>query len=333
MNNIAKLYNYPIESKLRKIVKANHPEISAHELDLYFNKTAVLGKKNKSTSGHIVAFFPNDKWNLDIIVMEKYKKWNKTAYILLAIDIFSRKVYAAPLISKSTEHVLHSFKSILKKAGDFPRVINSDSESAFLSAEFKQFLHEHEIILEAVPMGDHNALGIIDRFVRTLRDILQRKFIATKSLKWEGSLKDIIRIYNKSPHVSLDNISPDDANDNPEYFRKIYLLNKMKSLKNQELPHNKNPKLKEGDFVRIQPNNKTFKKGSEPQLSNRTYRVEKVNGKRVTIDEGQNKTYSIDNLVKTKRYFNQDTLPSDNPVNELNIRRAALRRLYREGLY
>ena len=53
---------------------------------------------------------------------------------------------------------------------------------------------------------------------------------------------------------------------------------------------------KEGDKVRIRIK-ETFRKGSEPRYSDKVYKVEHVNGKRVTLDN--EKTYFESDLIKT----------------------------------
>ena len=48
-------------------------------------------------------------------------------------------------------------------------MITSDSDSTFLSNESDKIFHKYDIIHKTVPVGDHAALGIIDRFARTLK--------------------------------------------------------------------------------------------------------------------------------------------------------------------
>ena len=54
-----------------------------------------------------------------------------------------------------------------------------------------------------VPVGDHHTLGVIDRFVFSLKRILTKQREITKSANWINTFDKVIGIYNKSDHRSL----------------------------------------------------------------------------------------------------------------------------------
>ena len=68
---------------------------------------------------------------------------------------------------------------IIDKLGK-PRIIMSDNDKAFLSKTFTQITDENEIILQTNIKDDHKALGIIDRFARTLKTIISKYFLYVK---------------------------------------------------------------------------------------------------------------------------------------------------------
>ena len=138
-----------------------------------------------------------------------------------------------------------------------------------------------------VPVGDHHSLGIIDRFARTLKTILHKRFIKYDSLNWVDILPKIIENYNNSPHSSIDDITPNEA-DKPENIARIININ----LKKQEDKSTYKNEFKEGDKVRIKISSPMSKK-TEGQYSDEIYRVKEVNGKSIILTNGQIKKYDM----------------------------------------
>ena len=125
-------------------------------------------------------------------------------------------------------------------------------------------------------VGDHHALGIIDRITRTLKSIITKLFLRNKNNNWIDYLDKIISIYNNSPHSGILDIKPNDANtpDNigllVEYYSNLSKANITK------------PDLFKGDKVRINIKG-LFDKGTESIWSNEVYIVESMNGKSVLL--------------------------------------------------
>ena len=134
--------NYPSADKLYKLLKKDNIVISLNKIKEWLSKQEVeqitKQAKNKST-GHITAFFENEFWNIDIFDLSKYDKYNKGyKYIFCAIDIFTRRVWCKAMKNKDNTSVLDAFENIIKD--NKPTVIISDSDSAFLSKSFTDFL-------------------------------------------------------------------------------------------------------------------------------------------------------------------------------------------------
>ena len=93
---------------------------------------------------------------------------------MAGIDVFSRKAYAEPMISKDGGSVREAFIKMTKIVQ--PKTTMSDNESTFLDNEFSEDLHEKQIPLNVNALSDHHALGIIDNFAGTIKTILTRLF-------------------------------------------------------------------------------------------------------------------------------------------------------------
>ena len=135
------------------------PELIATEYHLFSDEYEYAG------TADLIVRINGELWLLDIIDMVKYNLFSRGyKYISLAVDVFSRKVFAVPLKSKDIPHVLEGLKELTKH--EKPRCVLSDHEPAFIGNEFYEYLKKQEIILNVNKLGDQCALGILDNFVK-----------------------------------------------------------------------------------------------------------------------------------------------------------------------
>jgi ribosomal protein L21E len=169
----------------------------------------------------------------------------------------------------------------------------SDSEKSFLSYKFINFLESKEIQLEPVVLNNHHALGIIDRFCRTLKTRLSKLFLARKSTEWINDISNIIYQYNNTENRGILNFTPQEVISDKEKSERILNFNIVKQQKNINLRGTSN--IKEGDKVRLYIND-TFKKGTEQNYTTKSYNVVGKKGKNILLDNGQKVVES--NLLK-----------------------------------
>ena len=87
----------------------------------------VVDKKMYNT---IVAKYKNDNIQIDILVNEQYKQNKNVRYILLAIDVYSRKVFYYFLKNRSGQQLLLGVMNILDQMTELPNSVNLDNEFA-----------------------------------------------------------------------------------------------------------------------------------------------------------------------------------------------------------
>ena len=69
-----------------------------------------------SAGGHIVSFIPNEFWQMDIFDLSRYMISNdEYRYLLVCVDVFSRKAYVEPLKLKTSESVAAAFIKMTSK--------------------------------------------------------------------------------------------------------------------------------------------------------------------------------------------------------------------------
>jgi transposase InsO family protein len=230
-------YNYPSADKLYKIMKKDNITISKNSIVEYLNsleENQLTKQKveSKASYGHITSINPDANWMMDIYDLQKYSPYNKNyKYILAVIDIFTRKAYAVKMKTKSTDDCYKALEHIISMAPKAPDTITSDSDSAFDASKFQTLLKSHNIFYTPVILNDHHALGIIDRFARTLKSIITKIFLRTNTKNWIDHLSNIISRYNNTPHSSLGDIKPNEATTKENEI-KITELNLWKMTKN-----------------------------------------------------------------------------------------------------
>ena len=289
-------YNYPSVNKLYNLLRDDgHKDIKKVDIEKYLNKKEEVQifkekKITKTQQGHITALQPNFTWQLDIFYLIKYHKQNKEyKYILCAVDVFTRFVYCIAMKNKDDPSVSEALEKLFEEADEVPSIITSDNDATFLSQELQKLIKKYGIIHDVVPKNDHNSLGIIDRFARTLKTVLHKRFVKKETTTWIDVLPTIIKNYNNSPHSALDNISPFQA-FLPENIYDIIEINMEKRKAKSTF---KNP-FSVGDKVRVEEVG--FHKKSEGQFTKKIFTAINISGKRVVLDDG--KVYKYDMLKK-----------------------------------
>lgn len=292
MNNLINEYyeksNYGSLDKIYKLMIKDEKTIKKNDIKLFLEKLIEqqLTKEtrdNKNSYGHIVAFNPNEFWQIDIYDLSKYSTSNKNfKYIFAVVDVFSRKSYCFPMKTKNIDDTSLALEKVIKLAGTSPNIITCDSDSSFLGGKFDALLNKNKITLQPVVIGDHHALGIIDRYARTIKQIITKIMLKNKNKLWIDYLDTIVSNYNNLQHSSLNDLSPNEALLK-ENYQTIYHINVEKNSHNNNISN-----LEPNDNVRIRISGK-FKKGTEPLWTDEIYTVKLVKNKSITLTDGTRK--------------------------------------------
>jgi hypothetical protein len=285
-------------------------------------------KKEPKKYKYITANSPNEIFQIDLLDYSNYSGNNRqNKWILICVDVFTRKAFAEPMKDKTAKSTEEAFKNVLKEA--VPRVIFHDMGSEF-KGSFYNFIHSKNIISIENEFKNHNALGIIDRFSRTIKSMIAKYLTANNTTKWVDELPRLIDIYNKTPNAGIENLKPNNIENNEENLLKISTLNFQKQMRNSNLDKKNKRKIKAGDNVRIKTEKGTFAKGYEITFSSKVYTVDNVDGtiayisgvkypfnKLMVVPDGTESidTTEIDNKKKenkAKRAFNKSGLNVDN---------------------
>ena len=194
---------------------------------------------NKFPRQKVIVNNINEIHSTDLVDMSQYSKMNKGyKYIFTNIDVFSKIAYAFPLKSKKIQDIKLCFEKIFEK--NKPKYIWSDKESSFLSKETQQFFKNNNV--KIYHTNSHLKAVVIERFNRSLRELMMKEFVKNNNTVWYNILPKLIKIYNNRYHSTIK-MKPIQVNKNNEKYIKenIYAYDKT----------NKNPKFKVNDLVRI----------------------------------------------------------------------------------
>ena len=181
----------------------------------------------------------NEIHSTDLVNMTQYSKINKSyKYIFTNIDVFSKIAYAYPIKSKKIQDIKACFQKIFKN--NKPIFIWSDKEPAFLSKEMQQFFKDNNV--KIYHTNSHLKAVIIERFNRSLKELMMKEFVKNNITVWYNILSKLIKIYNNRYHSTIKMASIEVNKNNEKYIKEnIYTSGKTTKI----------PRFKIGDLVRI----------------------------------------------------------------------------------
>ena len=273
--------------KVYKAVKERFPDVKRSDVKEYLeslgveskseiNPKAMRSKMGKSYSGIIGGY------QIDIFIYQR-------KYYLLAININTKYGYISKSIkNKSVHAVLPEIKIFVDKFK--PDSISCDNEPAFVSKDTVEYLISKDIELRVITEQVHSALGIINRFCRTIRDML----FQSKNL----TLEEAIKIYNNSYHRTIG-MKPIDMQKDSEleemYISKCIFENKAKIKKLHE-------NIKPGTKVRFINEYENKLQKIRYKLSPYYYIVDSIDNFKAAImaNDGSIKSVPLYRIVKLK---------------------------------
>jgi hypothetical protein len=230
------------KTKFKLKINKSNPEIKNKDIEKFLAKQELVqvnGKSQFKGFFKIVAepFF----FQMDIFFIS-----GKSLFIL--IEIASRKMFIYPIIGRRTQENIILLIEKFKKKVKTIKGLSGDDE--FSASKIVKYCDDNNILLSTnIAAEDHinkgNFLGIVDAATRTIKSYIRNYKIANDTNVFMSELSNLILNYNNTPHSSLENKTPNEVWDDPEF--------KEQQL-NDGLEHNNNLSekinLKIGDYVR-----------------------------------------------------------------------------------
>lgn len=216
----------------------------------------------------------DERWQVDLMNVISFHPEENDGfkYLLIIMDVFSRKLTVVPLYDKSSKEASSATELVFMTTGRIPKSITNDSGSEFESNHYKRICRKYDIHqFFTIPNVTH--ASVAERVIKTLRMKIGKYMTHNNTTRYIDVLGDIVDGYNNSIHSSIDS-TPNDAASSPAN-RQIALFNLKNKL--NESPANKRwkrVKIFPGDVARIPilPLRR-FRKSHEPSFSTDEYRI------------------------------------------------------------
>jgi hypothetical protein len=270
----------------------------------------------------IVAKYKHEILQCDLVDMSNISTTNSNVHFLLTcIDVFSRFLYIIPLKNKNSSSVVQSMEEILKLA--HPKILNCDNGKEFINKDFKELMKKYNVEVRYVEVGDHHKLGIIDRMVRTLRELINKYMFINNTNKYINALPELVQTYNNSFHSTLK-MSPSEVKDNDERIINIS-KNKYNLAKSEEAKFNINDKVR---YI-INPVS-FFEKRTNAKWSKTIHNIVDKNEHSYKLDNGTTKKYYELQLIETSESLNKPVIQPT--IQQIKKQNTIKRRIKKEGI-
>lgn len=234
---------------------------------------------------------------------QKLARFNKGfRYLLVAVEVLSRRAFAAPVKSKTTPAMKEAFRQVFAEMPTLPWKIFTDRGTEFDAREMKRFYADRDIAKMSA-LNVETKAAMAERMIKTIKHRLYKYFTQNKTLNWVEAVPLIVKAINHSVNRATG-MRPVDFNfDNAdEQWRRLYPHAFM---------HGPKSKLQVGSVVRVAKERQAFRKGYLPNFSNLTYRVRKVK-------PGLPHTYLLDAPTgqrMKKKWYRHEVTPASQPAN------------------
>ncbi len=148
----------------------------------------------------ILSTFPNERWGIDLIDMNRYSGSNRGyRYILTCIDYFSKYCWAEPLKMKTSADVVDAMNNIIAKSKICPKLLQKDNGGEF-QGELNNWMDQHDIKWINTTSYSPQANGLIENLNKQLRKLLREMSVRSHSLNWVDNLATAVE--NKNSMVN-----------------------------------------------------------------------------------------------------------------------------------
>lgn len=206
----------------------------------------------------------DETFSADLVEMGPYEE-KGYKYILTVIDNFSKYAWAKPLKSKTGKEVTAAMESIFKE-GRVCKNLFVDEGKEFYNSDFKAMLDKYKVHIYST--NSVLKAMIVERFNRTLKSEMWKKFSLNGNHKWLKMLPDLVSRYNNNFHRTIK-MKPIDVNEKNAEMLRLQVFN------NYEISNPKH-KFNIDEKVRVSKNKTLFEKGYVPNWSTELFTIAKI---------------------------------------------------------
>ena len=205
-------------------------------------------KQQEKLQRHTFAKVVNS-YELDLMFF-KYNPNVKEAIYLVLININTRFAYIVLIPNKNIESIKRAISKLIYYGLDITN-LRYDGELALNSKEMQEFWKSMNIEFFRTTSKFTNKTRIVDRFIRTLRDLYFNS-VGTQKLSHEKQhdlMQQLVTIYNNTEHSSTG-MKPAEMNYEQEY-KYIETMTQLNKIQRQKQIKEGLYEFKEGDPIKV----------------------------------------------------------------------------------
>ena len=210
---------------------------------------------------------------MDMQGLARYNDGKK--YVLLCIDIFSRKIYAESILSKGSDDVVQSFETIFNKAT--PLNLRTDAGKEFTSNKAQDLFKKHGV--NHYIAYNQGKSSYAERSILNIKRRLTKYMYYRKTYKWYHTLQDVIDSYNNTVHSGIaEQPSNVTAKNSEEVSQYQYYRVTKKALREglkREILRQDGEKFKVGEYVRLSTVKSPFEKDYDTKWTDEVFKISK----------------------------------------------------------
>lgn len=219
----------------------------------------------------------DERWQVDLMNVISFKpaENNGYTYLLMIVDVFSRRLTVVPLYDRTSAEVAEATELIFMTSGRIPKTITSDSGQEFKGKAFRTLCKKFGIT-QYFTVSDKTHASVVERVIRTIRSKIGKHMTYFQTNRFVDFLESIVSNYNNSIHSMLG-MTPHDAGSSLEN-RQLALFNLKHKLNHSGKSERRRRRMSplpfaEGDTTRVPLPFKRFRKAHEPSFTEQTYTV------------------------------------------------------------
>jgi hypothetical protein len=229
----------------------------------------------------LISYSPFSRVQIDLADVSQLTHWNSgVKFLFCCVDVYSRYAFVIPIKSKGENEAFKTVVESIEAMRGFPPVeVDSDQEASFLSRSFKAYCDDKLIGQKLLPIDDYKGTAMVDAFIRTLRDLLNKYLTAYETKKYVDVLPELVINYNTRVNQGIKS-TPQNAVINPEFEKTYWAMVERKIKKASEGADSGNyHALEVGEKVRVMIRlRKLFDKGTSAKWSKSVHTVSKMEG-------------------------------------------------------
>ena len=212
----------------------------------------------------VTAYDIIEMWSFDLAYVDKLAKYNNgVKYLLVVVDVLSRKLRVQPMRTKGAEETAKTFDCMITKIK--PLKVWSDKGTEFKGA-FKKFCGSKGI--DNYTANSEAKSAFAERNIRSLEDISYKHSENKWSFGYKNELQSFVNTINSRIN-RVTGLAPNKVSAN-------HLKNLVSQIAQQSSKLLRKPNLKPGDKVRIAKEDIPFKKGYKQRFSDEVFQITKI---------------------------------------------------------